>query len=67
VFYPPDRIELYLRKNFPQHVHGYRMGWLKVERVDLTKNDKDFIIDECFHLYTREDAHSEWELFGTVI
>jgi len=43
------------------------MGWLKVERVDLTKNDKDFIIDECFHLYTREDAHSEWELFGTVI
>lgn len=67
MFYPPDRIELYLRKNFPQHVHGYRMGWLKVERVDLTKNDKDFIIDECFHLYTREDAHSEWELFGTVI
>ena len=67
MFEPPDRIELYLRKNFPQHVHGYRMGWLKVERVDLRKNDENFIVGECFHLYTREDAHSEWELFGTVI
>jgi len=67
VFEPPDRIELYLRKNFPQHVHGYRMGWLKVERVDLRKNDENFIVGECFHLYTRENAHSEWELFGTVI
>lgn len=69
MFEPPDRIKLYLRKNFPQHVHGYRMGWLKVDRVDLTKNknDESFIVDECFHLYTREDAQSEWELFGTVI
>ena len=67
MFEPPDRIELYLRKNFPQHVHGYRMDWLKVERVDLTKNDESFIVSECFHLYTRENAHSEWELFGTVI
>lgn len=67
MFEPPDRIELFLRKNFPQHVHGYRMGWLKVEKVDLEKDGESFIVSHCFHLYTREDQYSEWELFGTVI
>lgn len=67
MFEPPDRIELYLRRNFPQHVNGYKQGWLKVERVDLEKDDESFIVSECFHLYTREDKNSEWELFGTVI
>ena len=67
MFHYPDRIEQYLQKNFPEHVNGYRQGWLKVERVDLRKNDESFIVGECFHLYTREDSSSEWELFGTVI
>lgn len=67
VFEPPDRIEQYLRINFPEHVNGYKQGWLKVERVDLEKDGQNFFVSECFHLYTREDKHSEWELFGTVI
>jgi hypothetical protein len=67
VFEPPDRIEQYLRINFPEHVNGYKQGWLKVERVDLEKDGQNFFVSECFHLYTREDKYSEWKLFGTVI
>jgi hypothetical protein len=48
-------------------VNGYKQGWLKVERVDLEKDGQNFFVSECFHLYTREDKYSEWELFGTVI
>lgn len=58
MFEPPDRIELYLRRNFPEHVRGYRMGWLNIEKFEAFGK-------ECYHIYT--ESNGEKKIIGTVI
>ena len=58
MFHYPDRIEKFLKRNYPEHVHGYRVGWLNLKHV------KSF---GAIHIYSRDEDTKEWELFGTVI
>lgn len=58
MFYKPDKIELYLKKNYPGHVYGYRMGWLKVESFRFQGR-------ECYHIFTEQNDCKK--IIGTVI
>ena len=58
MFEPPDKIELYLRKNNPEHVHGYRMGWLTIENFEFQQK-------ECYHIFTEHEGKKK--IVGTVI
>ena len=58
MFHKPDKIELYLRKNRPDHVHGYRMGWLEVKEFWAFGK-------KCYHLFTNREG--ERKIIGTVI
>lgn len=58
MFHKPDRIELYLKRNYPQHVHGYRMGWLTIEKINFHGR-------ECYHIFTKREGNKK--IVGTVI
>jgi hypothetical protein len=57
-FHPPDIIEQHLSRLYPEHVHGYRSGWLRTEKV------KEY---NAIHVYTRDDAWSPWQILTTVL
>jgi len=58
MFHKPDRIEKFLRRNYPEHVHGYRMGWLDVEEVQAFGR-------KCYHIFTNSERGRK--IIGTVI
>ena len=46
----------YIKRNFPQHLDGYRKGWLKTKQID-TYN--------AIHIYSKVD--DSWQIIGTVL
>lgn len=58
MFHKPDKIELYLIKNYPGHVHGYRMGWLEIEEFEVFGK-------KCYHIFTKREGKKK--IIGTVI
>jgi hypothetical protein len=46
----------YIKRHLPQHLEGYRKGWLKTEQID-TYN--------AIHIYSK--INGSWKIIGTVL
>ena len=46
----------YIKRHFPQHLEGYKQGWLRTEQIDTY---------DAIHIYSKVD--DSWQIIGTVL